>query len=209
MGDVFEAYCAAIVLSYHEDPMAGYAVLEEWLTALWQPTLLLEKQRNCPSVGGGGDGDIGPEATWGSLDLLAKQTLNQKLSGTSTKTSFRDLSPVDTRTLKDEGKEIYHIGCYFTGWGWNDQFLGEGKGLSKKDAGMRAAKEALGNVVAGQIEMVKREFDRRIREERNRERERERKERQGGREGVDGESPTTKVQKQNEGKEDLEQREHT
>lgn len=74
---------------------------------------------------------------------------------------------------------------------------------------MRAAKEALGNVVAGQIEMVKREFDRRIREERNRERERERKERQGGREGVDGESPTTKVQKQNEGKEDLEQREHT
>ena len=193
LGDVFEAYCAAVVLSYRENPTAGYAVLETWLTALWQPAILLEKQRNSqPSDGNAGG--IGPEATWPPLDLLAKQTLNQKLGGTNTRTFFRDLSPVDNRTLKDQGKEIYHIGCYFTGWGWNEQFLGEGKGLSKKDAGMRAATEGIGNVVTGQIEMVKREYDKRVKEERDRERIERRERGEGGGYADEG-LPATKKQK--------------
>ena len=37
MGDVFEAYVAAVVLS---DVESGFAVVEKWLTALWAPKLV-------------------------------------------------------------------------------------------------------------------------------------------------------------------------
>ena len=157
LGDIFEAYCAGVVLDHPQDPTAGYAKLEAWLVALWQP--LLVPQRQDPNRSD-------PETSWPPLDLSAKQNLNQTIAGTSSKTWFRDLSAPDRVTLKTQGQEIYHIGCFFTGWGWTEQFLGEGKGFSKKDAGMRAAKEALDNVVTGQIEIVKREFDARVRKER-------------------------------------------
>ena len=59
---------------------------------------------------------------------------------------------------------------------------------------MRAATEGIGNVVTGQIEMVKREYDKRVKEERDRERIERREKSEGGGYADEG-LPATKKQK--------------
>ena len=135
MGDVFEAYVAAVILS---DPANGFAVAEAWLTRLWEPKL--SKSDNI--------------ASW---DSNAKVQLATKIMGKGIKIQYRDQGP--PTVIKKEGKILFEIGVYLTGWGWENEHLGSGKGLNKNEAGSKAATEALLNPLTAEIAKVKREFD--------------------------------------------------
>lgn len=146
MGDVFEAYVAAVVLS---DPTHGFMTVEEWLTELWAPKLL---QMNIP---------VQPHT-----NAMAKQDLSKKVLGNGTKLQYNEERPPDR--INKEGKVRYYIGAYITGWGWENKYLGSGTGLSKSEAGIDAALEALSNPLVEEIAAVKRDFDAKAKAERER-----------------------------------------
>lgn len=146
MGDVFEAYVAAVVLS---DPTHGFMTVEEWLTELWAPKLL---QMNIPAQ---------PHT-----NAMAKQDLSKKVLGNGTKLQYNEERPPDR--INKEGKVRYYVGAYITGWGWENKPLGSGTGLSKSEAGIDAALEALSNPLVEEIAAVKRDFDAKAKAERER-----------------------------------------
>ena len=83
--------------------------------------------------------------------------LAAKIMGKGIKIKYRDEAP--PVEIRREGKLIFEIGVYLTGWGWDNQYLGSGKGLSKQEAGQRAAADALVNPLTAQVASVKRDFD--------------------------------------------------
>ena len=140
LGDIFEAYVAAVILS---DPQHGFNTVEAWLTKLWSSKLQGEDNiNNLP------------------LDTGAKQELSRKVLGKGIKLEYRDEAVPEM--IKYEGKIWYMIGAYLTGWGWESQHLGSGKGLNKSEAGNRAAMQALRNPLTAQIGAVKRDFDAKV-----------------------------------------------
>ena len=138
LGDIFEAYVAAVILS---DPVNGFTIAEKWLTELWSPKLL-------------GESDTLP------MNVDAKQDLSRKVVSKGIRIDYRDVNSHETINVK--GKISYHIAVYLTGWGWENQYLGSGKGCNKKEAGARAAMEALSNPLTAQIAAVKRDHDAKI-----------------------------------------------
>ena len=133
MGDMFEAYVAAIVLS---DPTGGFETAEGWLTSLWDNKL--SKQ---------------PSIETQAADPNAKVQLANKIMGKGIKLNYLDEAP--PQELRKEGKLIFQIGVYLTGWGWENTRLGTGKGLSKQEAGAKAAADALVNPLTAQVASVK------------------------------------------------------
>ncbi|KAL8712826.1 MAG: hypothetical protein Q9220_003034 [cf. Caloplaca sp. 1 TL-2023] len=121
LGDIFEAYVAAVIVS---DPEHGFATAEKWLTELWEPLLLKE---------------VNPQ----EADTDAKQILATKIMTKGTKMEYLD----DGRPEKSEtsGQEIYRVSVCFTGLDDWKYFLGTGTGLSKRTAGQEAARKALRN----------------------------------------------------------------
>jgi ribonuclease-3 len=119
-GDVFEAYIGAIALSTPD----GYSIAKAWLTQLWGPKMDAVAAK--------------PQASSKSKEELAK-----KILGTGVKISYEDeRKPV---IHYGQGLETYCVGAYLTGWGWEGQFLGSGKGSSRVAAGQEAAAAALNN----------------------------------------------------------------
>ena len=119
-GDVFEAYVAAVVLSTSD----GYEVARKWLIQLWEPKIQAVLAT--------------PAASPKSKEELAK-----KILGRGVRIDYMDeKKPV---IHHGRGKETYYVGVYLTGWGWDNQYLGSGKGLSKVAAGQEAAAAALNN----------------------------------------------------------------
>ncbi len=137
MGDMFEAYVAAIVLS---DPTDGFETAEGWLKSLWENKL--SKQ---------------PTIETQTADPNAKVQLANKVMGKDIKLNYRDEAP--PQELRKEGKLIFQIGVYLTGWGWENMRLGTGKGLSKQEAGAKAAADALTNPLTAQVASVKNDFN--------------------------------------------------
>ena len=137
MGDMFEAYVAAIVLS---DPTDGFETAEAWLKSLWESKL--SKQ---------------PTIETQAADPNAKVQLANKVMGKDIKLNYRDEAP--PQELRKEGKLIFQIGVYLTGWGWENTRLGTGKGLSKQEAGAKAAADALVNPLTAQVASVKTRFN--------------------------------------------------
>ena len=142
LGDIFEAYVAALILS---DPKNGFATAEAWLVKLWTPKLLDRKDHNPPE------------------NPKAKQELGGKILTRGVKIDYRDEGKT---TVNKEGKIWFKVGVYVTGLGWENRHLGTGKGLSKTEAGTRAAMEALLNPLTAQIGAVKRDFDAKAKQER-------------------------------------------
>ena len=134
MGDLFEAYVAAVVLS---DPHDGFPKAEAWMTELWGP--LLSNREEKP------------------LNMNAKAQLGTKIMGKGIKVTYRDEK--EPEMTKKEGKILFHIGVYITGWGYQDVHLGSGKGWNKSDAGNRAAAQAMSSPLTAEIAAVKKEFD--------------------------------------------------
>ncbi|KAJ5655624.1 hypothetical protein N7507_007574 [Penicillium longicatenatum] len=119
-GDIFEAYVAAIVLS---DPQKGYEMAEEWLIGLWSP--ILDK--------------LGHQ----KAELRSKEELAKKVMGKGIKLEY--LPERDPIQEKGSGTQMFFIGVYLTGWGWEKMHLGSGQGSSKVEAGDEAAQNALLN----------------------------------------------------------------
>lgn len=137
LGDIFEAFVAAVIIS---DPEQGFQTVEAWLAALWESKLGFQKREDTEAV-----------------DPKAKMHLAAKVMGKGIKLNYRDEArPVE---IRQEGKLIFQIGVYLTGWGWEDQHLGSGKGLNKQEAGQKAAADAMANPLTAQVASIKREFD--------------------------------------------------
>lgn len=140
LGDIFEAYVAAVIIS---DPEQGFQIAETWLAALWESKLGSQKREDTETA-----------------DPKAKVHLATKVMGRSIKLNYRDEAP--PVEIRQEGKLIFQVGVFLTGWGWKDQHLGSGKGLSKQEAGQMAAANALMNPLTAQVASVKRDFDARV-----------------------------------------------
>lgn len=151
LGDIFEAFVAAIIIS---DPEQGFQVAEAWLAALWESKLGSQKREDTETV-----------------DPQAKKHLAAKVMGKSIKVNYRDEAP--PVEIRQEGKLIFQVGVYLTGWGWEDQHLGSGKGLNKQEAGQKAAADAMVNPLTAQVASVKRAFDAQLALERSIQREAE------------------------------------
>lgn len=141
MGDLLEAYVAAVILS---DPNNGLTTVEAWMTELWGPTLSIKDE--------------------GTLNQNAKSQLAAKIMGKGIKINYREDAPPEPK--KSEGKILFRIGAYLTGWGWENKHLGSGIGWSKNEAGSHAAAQALSNPFISQVIAVKREFDAKVAAER-------------------------------------------
>lgn len=137
LGDIFEAFVAAVIIS---DPEQGFQVAEAWLAALWESKLGSQKREETETV-----------------DPKAKLHLATKLMGKGIKINYRDEAP--PVEIRQEGKLIFQVGVYLTGWGWEDQHLGSGKALNKQEAGQKAAAYAMVNPLTAQAASVKRNFD--------------------------------------------------
>ncbi|KAK4694987.1 ribonuclease III, partial [Lecanoromycetidae sp. Uapishka_2] len=144
MGDMFEAYVAAVIM---DDVEKGFQTADAWLCALWESKLSQQPSNETQTV-----------------DSEAKAELGKKLLGKGIQLGYRGEGP--PQHIRKEGKIIFYAGVYLTGWGWKDQFLGKGEGLSIKDARAMAAMEALANPLTEQAASVKRKFDETVRAER-------------------------------------------
>jgi ribonuclease III len=160
MGDIFEAYVAAVILS---DPEQGVDRVSKWLKSLWAQTIskqiIDQEHLNEKTKSREGDG-INPNVN--SKDLLSR-TIGAK----GVKISYKDAGP----EMKDPttGFPVFAVAVYLDGWGEHNKQLGIGKALSKKDAGMKAAEMALSNMklLSSYVEM-KRVHDEKLRAEKER-----------------------------------------
>ncbi|KAL8641697.1 MAG: hypothetical protein Q9228_001528 [Teloschistes exilis] len=142
MGDIFEAYVAAVVIS---DPKNGFATVEKWLDELWRPLLASR---------------VDPEVA----DSQAKQVLATKIMTKGSKISYNEERPPQMSTLK--GMSIFFVGVFYTGLGYTDFCLGSGKGANKSEAGFNAAAKALRHPQIKTIVAKKKENDAKSRAER-------------------------------------------
>ncbi|KAF2205589.1 ribonuclease III [Delitschia confertaspora ATCC 74209] len=117
LADVFEAYVAAIILA---DPENGFWVAEAWLTELWAPQLLEYKETLVEN----------PEA---------KNELARLIMAPRVKLHYLDEKPMEFKN----GVQKFFLGCYLTGWGYENQWLGSGEGQNKGQAGLAAASDAM------------------------------------------------------------------
>ncbi|ETN41119.1 uncharacterized protein HMPREF1541_03054 [Cyphellophora europaea CBS 101466] len=141
-GDVLEAYVAAVVLSDAQD---GFRAAEEWLTELWAPML---------------EGEEGKPA-----DDAWKERLFTRVGYKGVKLAYVEERPM----FMGKGVETYFVGVYLTGWGYENQLLGSGQALSKKAAGMEAARKALeegDEALLQEIDVLKAEAMKKDQEER-------------------------------------------
>ncbi|KAM3077378.1 hypothetical protein ACMFMG_006728 [Clarireedia jacksonii] len=175
MGDIFESYVAAVVLS---DPANGLVRVSEWLKNLWAMTLAKEiraEERN-------GRFDSPLWRLRGTIEesreesregkaksrvesLNAKDRLQKAIGSRGIKLIYKDSGPV--RKDKITKLPLYTVAVYLTGWGENGKQLGFGSALGKTEAGMKAAENALANKKMMSIYLEKKKvFDAQLERER-------------------------------------------
>ncbi|KAK0626139.1 ribonuclease III domain-containing protein, partial [Immersiella caudata] len=125
LGDLFEAYVGAIILS---DPKNGVQRTADWLKVLWGPTLQKHIQEADKQV---------------PVDKISPKTRLEVLIGIKgTKIEYQDLP--SQKKDKESNLPLFTVACIFNGYGETKQ-LGFGTALGKKEAGQKAALMALGN----------------------------------------------------------------
>jgi len=182
LGDIFEAYVAAVVLS---DPESGVARATEWLKSLWAMTIskeILHQERHGEKLDSplwrlrGSKASVEEKPSQQSA-LNAKDRLQKALGSKGVKITYRDSAP--EKKDKETKLPIFTVGVYLDGWGEKDKQLGIGRAHGKKDAGMMAAEQVLANKKLMKLYTErKRVFDAYV------EMERIAKEKQGSREGA-------------------------
>ena len=148
LGDIFEAYVAAVVLS---DPEDGITRVSAWLKDLWGMTLkkeIIEEEKhglkiksplwNLPKPA-----DRAQPAAPVAPPPNPKERLQKLLGSTGIKLEYKDAAPV--KKDKETKLPLFTVGVYLSGWGEKDRLLGTGTAHGKKDAGMKAAAMALEN----------------------------------------------------------------
>jgi ribonuclease-3 len=157
MGDVFEAYVAAVVLS---DPEHGVDRVCAWLKSLWAQTIskhITEQERL-------NERTKSKESDGIPANFNAKDVLARKLGGKEVTITYKD----DGHEKKDPvtGLPLFTVGVFLDGWGEKNKWLAIGKGLSKKEAGRKAAEKALANErLIGPYIVQKRYYDEQQKEE--------------------------------------------
>lgn len=150
LGDIFEAYVAAVVLS---DPEDGIRRVCAWLKDLWGMTLrkeIIKEEESSVKVASPlwdrnpapGSGFAQP-ATASALPQNPKERLQQLLGSKGVKIEYKDAAAV--KKDKDTKLPLFTVGVYLSGWGEKNRLLGTGTAHGKKDAGMKAATMALEN----------------------------------------------------------------
>ncbi|KFZ04881.1 hypothetical protein V501_08887 [Pseudogymnoascus sp. VKM F-4519 (FW-2642)] len=133
LGDVFEAYVAAVIYS---DPKNGVEKASNWLKALWAGTLskeILEQDEVNKSLQ-----TTGPPVV---STTSAKQELATQIVSRGIKLLYKDADTPGKDPVT--GFPLYTVGVYLEGWGEKNKLLGSGTALGKKEAGAKAAEEAL------------------------------------------------------------------
>jgi len=139
-GDMFEAYIGAVLES---DPF-GHDRCSQWLKALWAGTLAADLRTLDRNAGvklmedGGGqnpvdEGGLGP-----------KERLNALIMVPGVKLIYEDL-PHKPRYQHNKKIALFAVRLVMNGYGEQCVELGHGNGLSKKEAGDKAAIRALEN----------------------------------------------------------------
>lgn len=147
LGDIFEAYIAAVILS---DPVNGVAKCSEWLKAVWSMTL--EKDIRAQEREYKLDSPLwrlrGSEPAQVSVSkhvqqLPAKDRLRKLIVSPGVELIYKDCAP----ERKDASNKlpVFTVGAFLTGWGEKDRKIGFGSAHGKKDAGQKAAEMALAN----------------------------------------------------------------
>jgi ribonuclease-3 len=132
LGDIFEAYVAAAVLS---DPAAGFARVSAWLKTLWAGTIQTEI-RNVASY------------ERRVTELPPKTQLANLIVVKGIKLRYEDAPPTKSGPLrrnKDNRAQQYAVNVFLDGWGENGKLLGWGVAENKSEAGQRAALCAMKN----------------------------------------------------------------
>lgn len=138
LGDLFEAYVGAVIMS---DPVAGVERVADWVKVLWGPTLHKYIK--------------GEEGTKPADIIQPKTRLERAIAGRGVRIEYRDLP--STKKHKDNKLPLFTVGCFLHGWGETDKQLGFGSALGKSEAGQKAAQMALDNKKMLKPYMEKRE----------------------------------------------------
>ncbi|KAK3321136.1 ribonuclease III domain-containing protein, partial [Cercophora scortea] len=126
LGDIFEAYVGAIILSDDKD---GIRRASDWLKVLWGSTLARQ---------------IREYESRHVTTISPKTALEQAIGVKGIKIEYRDL-PDKGKKERDTNLPLFTVGCFLNGWGETDKQLGYGSATGKKDAGQKAAQMALDN----------------------------------------------------------------
>ena len=140
LGDVFEAYVAAVVLSYGDE---GFAVAEQWMQALWAPKLVEAGKREryfTPGLQLVCEGSADPRMTY---NPAAKAELQRRILGSGVKLDYVAYKPSVELKGAQLGQNRHFVAVYLTGYGCVRRELGKGEGRNKVEAGNWAAVEAL------------------------------------------------------------------
>jgi ribonuclease III len=148
MGDIFESYVAAVVLS---DPADGVKRVSEWLKDIWGMTIakeILHEERNgmwldSPLWRLRGKAEPVQQISTTVVPLNAKDQLQKLLGSKGVQLTYKDAAP-EKKDPKNK-LPLFTVGVFLTGWGEKDKMLGSGRANGKKDAGMKAAEIALSN----------------------------------------------------------------
>ncbi|KAF7885128.1 hypothetical protein EAF00_010946 [Botryotinia globosa] len=146
MGDIFEAYVAAVVLS---DPDNGVSRASEWLKSLWAMVLskeIQQEERNEDKL----DsplwklrGNVDHVQTKTKSALNPKEKLQKALSSKVSKLTYKDIGTA--KKDKNTKLAVFTVGVFLDGWGEADKQIGFGSANGKKEAGFKAAEMALNN----------------------------------------------------------------
>ena len=149
MGDIFEAYVAAVILS---DPAGGLVRAISWLKALWGMTVrkeIIQEEKYGLKIDNplwrlrGSIGLDDPSASVEAPPPNPKERLHKMLGAKGVKLEYKDAAP--ERKDKETKLPLFTVGVYLTGWGEQNRLLGTGTAHGKKDAGMKAAAMAIQN----------------------------------------------------------------
>jgi ribonuclease-3 len=127
LGDVFEAYVAAIIES---DPTNGYSIVEKWLIQLWAPHIY-DWSTN-------GEGKFTGTQEHATKDMALE--LQRWLVSPGARIDYLEEKPM--KYDKTSGRHTFYIAAYLTGWGYKRHKLGSGNGRNKSIAKSEAAKDA-------------------------------------------------------------------
>ncbi|KAI1364496.1 ribonuclease III domain-containing protein [Xylaria arbuscula] len=143
LGDLLEAYMAAAILGDAE----GLPRVITWLKTAWATVLRNEirDEHKKPAISGysnpGGENWAGGGNP--AQPLAAKVLLSQAIGIKGVLISYQDEGP--PKKDKNSGLPWFTVGAYYNGYSERNLRLGFGSGLSKKEAGEKAAANALEN----------------------------------------------------------------
>ncbi|KXH66095.1 RNase3 domain-containing protein [Colletotrichum salicis] len=141
LGDLFEAYVAAVVLS---DPTNGLIRVAEWLKTLWATTIKDQIRSAAKTPGLQTVKELGTTVTEESK-LPPKVLLSQIIGAKGINIRYEDLSKANKKDKYNNKLALFTVGVFLDGWGEKNKLLGTGSDLNKKEAGQKAAQMALNN----------------------------------------------------------------